>query len=98
MGFFRKIRRFLTDDRGAVTMEYMLLGVMIATASVMMIVAFSRAVARQFAMVSYAMSGYPQEQLEEGVKQFRQAGKDDAVVADVYSDYMHGEKVNKRGN
>ena len=48
-------------------------------------------------MVSYAMSGYAQEQIEEGVKQFREAGKDDAVVADVYSDYMHGEKVNKKG-
>ena len=98
MRFLRKIRRFLADDGGAVTMEYVLLCVLLAAGSVMMVIAFSRAVARQFAMVSYAMSGYPQEQLEEGVKQFRQAGKDDAVVADVYSDYMHGEKVNKRGN
>ena len=76
MRFFREIRRFLADDRGAVTMEYLLLCVMIAAASVMMVIAFSRAVARQFAMVSYAMSGYAQEQLEEGVKQFRQAEKD----------------------
>jgi|GEM_PF-6180417 len=78
-------------------MEYVLLCVMLAAASVMMVIAFSRAVARQFAMVSYAMSGYAQEQLEEGVKQFRQAEKDDAVVADVFSDYMHGEKVNRQG-
>lgn len=97
MRFFGKIRRFLTDDRGAVTMEYVLLCVMLAAASVMMVIAFSRAVARQFAMVSYAMSGYAQEQLEEGVKQFRQAEKDDAVVADVFSDYIHGEKVNRQG-
>ena len=97
MRFFGKIRRFLTDARGAVTMEYVLLCVLLAAASVMMIIAFSRAVARQFAMVSYAMSGYAQEQLEEGIEQFRQAQKDDAVVADVYSDYMHGEKVNKKG-
>lgn len=98
MRFFRKTRRFLKDDGGAVTMEYVLLCVLLAAASVMMVIAFSRAVARQFAMVSYAMSGYAQEQLEEGVKQFRQAEKDDAVVAGVYSDYMHGEKVNKQGN
>ena len=98
MGFFRKIRRFLTDDRGAVTMEYMLLGVMIATASVMMIVAFSRAVARQFALVSYAMTGYSREQLEQGAEQFRQAQKDDAVVGNVFSDYIHNEKVNKQGD
>jgi len=98
MRFFRKIRRFLTDARGAVTMEYVLLCVLLAAASVMMIITFSRAVARQFAMVSYAMSGYAQEQIEEGIEQFRQAQKDDAVVADVYSDYMHGEKVNKQGN
>ena len=97
MRFFRKIRRFLTETKGAVTMEYVLLCVLLAAASVMMVIAFSRAVARQFAMVSYAMSGYAQEQIEEGVKQFREAGKDDAVVADVYSDYMHGEKVNKKG-
>ena len=97
MRFFGKIRRFLTDARGAVTMEYVLLCVMLAAASVMMVIAFSRAVARQFAMVSYAMSGYAQEQLEEGVKQFRQAEKDDAVVADVFSDYIHGEKVNRQG-
>lgn len=98
MRFFREIHRFLTDARGAVSMEYVLLCVLLAAASVVMVIAFSRAVARQFAMVSYAMSGYAQEQIEEGVKQFRQAGKDDAVVADVYSDYMHGEKVNKQGN
>jgi len=98
MRFFRKIRRFLTDDRGAVTMEYMLLGVMIATASVMMIVAFSRAVARQFALVSYAMTGYSREQLEQGAEQFRQAQKDDAVVGNVFSDYIHNEKVNKQGD
>ena len=98
MRFLRKIRRFPVETRGAVTMEYVLLCVLLAAASVVMVIAFSRAVARQFAMVSYAMSGYAQEQIEEGVKQFRQAGKDDAVVADVYSDYMHGEKVNKQGN
>ena len=97
MRFSRTIHRFLKDDRGAVTMEYVLLCVMLAAASVMMVIAFSRAVARQFAMVSYAMSGYAQEQLEESVKQFRQAEKDDAVVADVFSDYMHGEKVNRQG-
>ena len=98
MRLSREIRRFLTDTRGAVTMEYVLLCVMLAAASVMMVIAFSRAVARQFAMVSYAMSGYAQEQIEESVKQFREAEKDDAVVANVFSDYMHGEKVNKQGN
>ena len=98
MRFFRTIRRFLTDDRGAVTMEYLLLCVMIATGSVMMVIAFSRAVARQFALVSYAMTGYSQEQLEKGLEQFRQAQKDDAVVGNVFSDYIHNEKVNKLGD
>ena len=98
MRFFREIRRFLADDRGAVTMEYLLLCVMIAAASVMMVIAFSRAVARQFALVSYAMTGYSQEQLKEGLEKFRQAEKDDAVVGSVFSDYMHNEKVNKQGD
>ena len=74
-------------------MEYVLLSVLIAAAAVMAVIAFSRAVARQFAMVSYAMTGYSSETLKETQDEFRDAYKDDAVVGQVYADYMHGEKV-----
>jgi len=98
MAFFGRMRDLWKECDGAVTMEYVLLCVMLAAASVMMVIAFSRSVARQFALVSYAMSGYPQEQLSEGLEQFRQAEKDDKVVGEVFSDYMHGEKVERLGN
>jgi len=96
MRFWRKIRFFLKDSGGAVTMEYVLLCAMLAAGSVMMVITFSRAVVRQFALVSYAMSGYAPDRIEQGRDYFRQAQEDDAVVANVYSDFMHGEKVNDK--
>lgn len=92
---WKRITSLLRDDSGAVTMEYVLLCVLIAAASVMMVVSFSRAVTRQIALVSYAMSGYSEEELQETQERFREAGEDDAVVGSVYSDYMHGERVTK---
>ena len=89
------MRSFFHGDGGAVTMEYVLLCLLIAAASVMMVITFSRAVVRRFALVSYAMAGYEPEELEEAQQRFRDDTKDDVVVAEVYSDYMHGEKVNK---
>ena len=96
MRIWRKIRYCLKDAGGAVTMEYVLLCVMLAAGSVMMIITFSRAVVRQFALVSYAMSGYAPDRIEQGRDYFRQAQEDDAVVANVYSDFMHGERVNDK--
>lgn len=80
-------------NSGAVTMEYVLLCVLIAAASVMMVISFSRAVTRQIALVSYAMAGYSEEELQETQERFREDVEDDAVVGSVYSDYMHGERV-----
>ncbi len=80
-------------NSGAVTMEYVLLCVLIAAASVMMVISFSRAVTRQIALVSYAMAGYSEEELQETQVRFREDVEDDAVVGSVYSDYMHGERV-----
>ena len=93
MRFWRKIRSFLKDTDGAVTMEYVLLCVMLAAGSIMMVITFSRAVVRQFALVSYAMSGYAPDRIEQGRDFYRESQKEDAVVAGVYADYMHGEKV-----
>jgi len=90
-----KLQRFWKDSGGAVTMEYVLLCLMLATASVMMIISFSRAIARRFALVSYAMSGYSAEQIAEADENFRNEQENDAVVGETYSDYMHGEKVNQ---
>ena len=76
-------------------MEYVLLCVMLAAGAMMMVITFSRAVARQFALVSYAMSGYSSEELSEAQERFREEEENDAVVGETYSDYMHGERVNK---
>ncbi len=92
---WRRIPALLRENSGAVTMEYALLCVLIAAASVMMVVSFSRAVTRQIALVSYAMSGYSEEELQEAQERFREDSEDDAVVGSVYSDYMHGERVTK---
>ncbi len=95
MRFCTKIRSFIVNEHGAVTMEYVLLCVMLAAGAMMMVITFSRAVARQFALVSYAMSGYSSEELSEAQERFREEEENDAVVGETYSDYMHGERVNK---
>lgn len=92
---WRRIPALLREDSGAVTMEYVLLCVLIAAASMMMVISFSRAVTRQIALVSYAMTGYSEEELQEAQERFREDTEDDAVVGNVYSDYMHGERVTK---
>ena len=88
-------RELFHGDGGAVTMEYVLLCLMIAAASLVMVVTFSRAVVRRMALVSYAMAGYEPDVLEELHEQFHSDTREDAVVGDVYSDYMHNEKVDK---
>lgn len=88
-----RMHGFFHDDGGAVTMEYVLLCTLIAAASVMMVVSFSRAVVRRMALVSYAMAGHASDKLEEAQQRFRDDAGDDAVAAGVYSDYMHGERV-----
>ena len=90
-----RLRELFRGDGGAVTMEYVLLCTLLAAASILMVVTFSRAVVRRVALVSYAMAGYEAEQIEEAQQRFRDDTKDDAVVGGVYSDYMHGERVNK---
>ena len=92
---WKRLPALWRENSGAVTMEYVLLCVLIAAASVMMVITFSRAVTRQIALVSYAMTGYSEEELQEAQERFREDGEDDAVVGNVYSDYMHGERVTK---
>ena len=77
-------------------MEYLLLCVMLAAGALMMVITFSRAVVRQFALVSYAMSGYAPDRIEQGRDFYRESQKEDAVVANVYADFMHGEKVSDK--
>ena len=95
MKSYQKIRDFLFNENGAVTMEYVLLCLLIAAASVMMVVSFSRALVRQFALVSYSMTGYSSDELKDAQERFREDVEGDAVVGRVYSDYMHGEHVLK---
>ena len=80
---------------GAITMEYVLLCVLVAGASIMMVLAFSRAVMRQVALLSYVMAPMPDEDFSEIQKRFRDDTDSDVTVGNVYSDYMHGERVKK---
>ena len=76
-------------------MEYVLLCVLVAGASIMMVLAFSRAVMRQMALLSYVMAPMQDEDFSEIQKRFRDDTDNDVVVGSVYSDYMHGERVKK---
>ena len=80
---------------GAITMEYVLLCVLAAGASIMMVLAFSRAVMRQMALLSYVMAPMENEDFSEIQQRFRNDTENDAVVGSTYSDYIHGERVNK---
>ena len=88
-GFFR---RLVCSCSGAVTMEYALLCVLIAGGAVMMVVTFSRAVTKQFALMSYVMAPLPNEDFSEIQRRFREDTELDAEVGSQYSDYMHGER------
>ena len=88
-GFFR---RLVFSASGAVTMEYVLLCVLIAGGAVMMVITFSRAVTKQFALMSYVMAPLPDEDFSEIQQRFREDTEKDAEVASQYSDYMHGVK------
>lgn len=91
----KEAQRFIKDSSGVITMEYVLLCVLIAGASVMMVISFSRAVMRQAALLSYVMAPMEDDDFTEIQKRFREDSSGDAVVGSVYSDYMHGEKVDK---
>ena len=89
------LSRYRKTSSGVITMEYVLLCVLIAGASLMMVITFSRAVMRQAALLSYVMAPLPDEDFSEIQKRFRDDGESDAVVGKVYSDYMHGERTTK---
>ena len=76
-------------------MEYVLLCVLVAGASIMMVLAFSRAVMRQMALLSYVMAPMENEDFSEIQQRFRDDTENDKIVGSTYSDYMHGERVNK---
>ena len=65
-----QLRKLFRGDGGAVTMEYVLLCTLLAAASILMVVTFSRAVVRRVALVSYAMAGQDAELIEEDIKRF----------------------------
>ena len=76
-------------------MEYVLLCILVAGASLLMVITFSRAVMRQMALLSYVMAPLPDEDFSEIQKRFRDDTDKDVIVGNVYSDYMHGERVKK---
>lgn len=80
---------------GVITMEYVLLCVLVAGASIMMVLAFSRAVMRQMALLSYVMAPMQDEDFSKIQQRFRNDTDKDVTVSSVYSDYMHGERMNK---
>ena len=91
----RLLSRYRRTASGVITMEYVLLCILIAGASLMMVITFSRAVMRQMALLSYVMAPLPDEDFSEIQKRFRDDTDNDVTVGSVYSDYMHGERVKK---
>ena len=91
----RPLSRYRRTASGAITMEYVLLCVLVAGASLLMVITFSRAVMRQMALLSYVMAPLPDEDFSEIQQRFRDDTDSDVTVGNVYSDYMHGERVKK---
>ena len=91
----RPLSRSRRTASGAITMEYVLLCVLVAGASLLMVITFSRAVMRQMALLSYVMAPLPDEDFSEIQKRFQDDTDNDVTVGSVYSDYMHGERVKK---
>ena len=91
----RPLSRYRKTASGVITMEYVLLCILVAGASLLMVITFSRAVMRQMALLSYVMAPLPDEDFSEIQKRFRDDTDKDVIVGNVYSDYMHGERVKK---
>ena len=91
----RPLSRYRKTASGVITMEYVLLCILVAGASLLMVITFSRAVMRQMALLSYVMAPLPDEDFSEIQKRFRDDTDSDVIVGNVYSDYMHGERVKK---
>ena len=91
----RPLSRYRKTASGVITMEYVLLCILVAGASLLMVITFSRAVMRQMALLSYVMAPLPDEDFSEIQKRFRDDTDNDVTVGSVYSDYMHGERVKK---
>ena len=91
----RPLSKYRKTASGVITMEYVLLCILVAGASLLMVITFSRAVMRQMALLSYVMAPLPDEDFSEIQKRFRDDTDNDVTVGSVYSDYMHGERVKK---
>lgn len=91
----RPLSKYRKTASGVITMEYVLLCILVAGASLLMVITFSRAVMRQMALLSYVMAPLPDEDFSEIQKRFRDDTDSDVIVGNVYSDYMHGERVKK---
>lgn len=91
----RPLSKYRKTASGVITMEYVLLCILVAGASLLMVITFSRAVMRQMALLSYVMAPLPDEDFSEIQKRFRDDTDNDVTVGNVYSDYMHGERVKK---
>lgn len=84
----RALRRLMGEEKGLVMMEYIVIGLLIVTAAVVIVGAFGGAINNMFAVMGNAVIGHPTEarsQLDDGRKNF----SDDVTKAN-----DHYNKVN----
>ena len=76
------LRRFLGEEKGLAMMEYVLLGLLIATACVGAAWAFSRSIKGGMNTMGTAVTTQGQDEIEKAADAARKAQKDDAKKAD----------------
>ena len=85
---FRKLDKRLRDDSGAVMMEYVIVGVLIAAACVLAVVLLSRAVFYGFDTAQLGASG-DSSRVRKTQEEYRKKLDADAKNAGKYHDSMH---------
>ena len=81
-------KQFLKDESGAVMMEYVIIGVLIAAARVLGIVMFSRTILFGFDTAQLGASG-DSKKAAESQKNYRQQVQESQKSAADYHDAMH---------
>ena len=83
-----RLRKLCREESGAVTMEYVLLCLLIATGSMMAVIAFSRALLDMTHTMTYAMTGQTAK-ASNALREYRKDRAEDFKTAEQWSDSLH---------
>ncbi len=83
-----RLKHLRREERGAITMEYVLLCVLVAAAALFAVITFSRAVFSGLHVATYAMTAQP-ERAAEAQTLYRQDRAKDAEQSYKWSEALH---------